>query len=234
MYRIVIILLLVAVLGAGVAIVLLSTEGGSLTTRDEGVSASRGEGDADRALPMWESTGNSRGDVGRREVTGRDGQATASLPEAATVIEIRDEIFALDPATDDSADSYRELLRRLIESGGADGLEVALEIVAGTEIWFPGKVAYLAELLSGVDDPRLQPALMRGVESGIALGRDSWIDLAKYVELLAQRGNPAVAAFTMQLIRTDYGSLSGAPDRSDRIGSDRIPCCCDLVGSVML
>lgn len=170
-----------------------SPDGEPAAERSDDQNASAGE------LPEWDAPTTDR----------QSGARSGAQSMARGPLAIRDEIFAL-PQDASSAETIRKLLRELAAIGSTQAVGVVLEVVTSADIWFHDKARFLAELLDGIDDERVVPALIQGIGVAVEQKRDSWLTFAGYLDIIATRGGAEAGAFLVELLESDYGSLARA------------------------
>ena len=103
-------------------------------------------------------------------------------------------------AAGEPSHEVRKLLEQLKKIGSPEAIGFILEIMEMEEITTVQSPFY-AELLGGVDDPRIQQVALRVLRRNLEQGLDSWVHTHGFVDLLGQRPDAESAAFLMELLR---------------------------------
>lgn len=117
---------------------------------------------------------------------------------------LRSEIGELATARPVDVASLRRAFERAL-SEGEDGVGLVLEVVADDALAFRGRSALIGELLRGVDDDRIVPALRDAVDASLVGG--DWREATGYLDRLADEPERSVDLFE-RLLDVRVGSVA--------------------------
>lgn len=199
---------------AGVAIVFTVTRNDASVPPESSV-ARPGGGATDRGepAPPGGGAGEAPAPAGSTE-----SRAAAEAPPARSVAEIVEELRQVARTRRGSPE---RLLRELIAKGGDEAILAVAALIADPAFDMPNRAAVFAEVLRGLDDPRIADAARDVLQRQVDAGETDPNRLAGYLDLVARQGGRAGAETLLALLEKTKGPLATAAAATVAAAADR-------------
>lgn len=109
-----------------------------------------------------------------------------------------------------SGRDIRLILEQLAALGTPEAVGRILEAMEDPDLVFPHRAMDFCEVLSGIDDARIQPAAMRVLDRNLANGLDSGPYTNGYVNLIAAKGGRVASEKMLELLQVGGGAAHDA------------------------
>ncbi len=95
----------------------------------------------------------------------------------------------------------RKILEQLAALGTPEAIGLILEAMEDPDFTFSHRAEAFCDVLSHVDDPRIQPAAIRLLDRNLANGLDDWTYTGGYIDLIATKGGRVASDKLLELLQ---------------------------------
>jgi len=121
---------------------------------------------------------------------------------------VRSEIDAWTEKGEKRSPPYEKLIRKLLDDGGAEGLELVLALMEDESLDVYNKPSLFADLLEGVEDPRIVEAAERLLKANLSYDLTGASSTKGYIRMIVERDPEGSAGLLLSLIGEESGPVA--------------------------